>query len=126
MTRRTFRILNAILGAGLAVAALFAVTLDKLWILVVAVLCAAVLSYLLRMATKEVMHDERTTLLYQKAAASTIRLVLPLAAAASVILLLLRERFSDDVTLVAYVLSFSVCTILLVHLAFYSYYNRKH
>ncbi|MBN2099674.1 MAG: DUF2178 domain-containing protein [Dehalococcoidia bacterium] len=126
MTRKTFRVLHAVLGAGLAIAAVCAVTLHILWILVVAVVCATGLNYLLRKATKEVMNDERTSLLYEKAAGATLRLTMPIAAIASVVLLVLNDRISDDATLIAYVLSYAVCILLLVHLAFYSYYSRKH
>ena len=118
--------MNGVLGAGLGIAAVCAITLDSLWILVVAVICATVLSYVFRRATKEVMHDERTGLLYEKAAGATLRLTLPVAAIASAVLLVVKDRLSDDATLVAQVLSYAVCTVLLVHLGFYSYLNRKH
>ena len=123
MTRRTYMVLNAVL---LAAVMLCAVTLDSLWVLGVAVVCAIGLKMLLRRATKEVMKDERTTLLSEKAAGATLRLTLPLAAIGSLVLLLLKDRLSDDATQLAYVLSYAVSILLLVHLAFYSYYSRKH
>jgi uncharacterized membrane protein len=123
MTRRTYMVLNAVL---LAAVMLCAVTLDSLWVLGVAVVCATGLKMLLRRATKEVMKDERTTLLSEKAAGATLRLTLPLAAIGSLVLLVLKERLSDDAAQLAYVLSYAVCILLLVHLAFYFYYSRKH
>jgi uncharacterized membrane protein len=126
MTKKTFRILNVLLRAGLAIAVVCSITLGSLWILVAAVVCATGLSYLLRRATKEVMKDERTSLLYEKAAGATLRLTLPVAAVVSAILLALQGRVSRDAILVAYVLSFTLCILVLVHLVLYSYYNRKH
>ena len=93
---------------------------------IVAVILALGASYVLRRATREVRQDERTTLLYEKAAGATLGLALPITAVASLILLALQDRVSDDVTLVAYVLAYAICILLLIHLGFYSYYNRKH
>jgi uncharacterized membrane protein len=123
MTRITYVIVNAVV---LAIAVLCAITLDRLWVLVVGVVCATGLSIILRRARKEVAKDERATFLYEKAAGATLRLTLPLAAIGSLVLLLVKDRLSDDATQLAYVLSYAVCILLLVHLAFYFYYSRKH
>lgn len=124
MTRRPYVIVNAVV---LAITMLCAITLDRLWVLVVGVVCVTGLSIILRRARKkEVAKDERTTFLYEKAAGATLRLTLPLAAIGSLVLLLLKDRLSDDATQLAYVLSYAVCILLLVHLAFYFYYSRKH
>lgn len=123
MTRRTYVIVNAVV---LAITVLCAITLDRLWVLVVGVVCVTGLSIILRRTRREVAKDERTTFLYEKAAGATLRLTLPLAAIGSLVLLLLKDRLSDDATQLAYVLSYAVSILLLVHLAFYSYYSRKH
>jgi uncharacterized membrane protein len=124
MTRRTYVIVNAVV---LAITGLCAITLDRLWVLVVGVVCVTGLSIILRRARKkEVAKDERTTFLYEKAAGATLRLTLPLAAIGSLVLLLVKDRLSNDATQLAYVLSYAVSILLLVHLAFYSYYSRKH
>jgi uncharacterized membrane protein len=124
MTRRTYVIVSAVI---LAIVGICAITLDRLWILVVGVVCATGLSIILRRARKkEVAKDERTTYLYEKAAGATLRLTLPLAAIGSLVLLLVKDRLSNDATQLAYVLSYAVSILLLVHLAFYWYYSRKH
>lgn len=124
MTRRTYVIVNAVV---LATTMLCAITLDRLWVLVVGVVCVTGLSIILRRGRKkEVAKDERTTFLYEKAAGATLRLTLPLAAIGSLVLLLVKDRLSNDATQLAYVLSYAVSILLLVHLAFYWYYSRKH
>lgn len=123
MTRRTYVAVSAVV---LAIAAICAITLDSGWVLAVAVVCATGLSILFRRPRKEIAKDERTTFLYEKAAGATLRLTLPLAAIGSLVLLLLKDRLSDDATQLAYVLSYAVSILLLVHLAFYWYYSRKH
>ncbi len=114
MTRRTYVIVSAVI---LAIVGICAITLDSGWVLAVAVVCATGLSIILRRARKEVAKDERTTFLYEKAAGATLRLTLPLAAIGSLVLLLVKDRLSDDATQLAYVLSYAVSILLLVHLA---------
>ena len=43
-----------------------------------------------------------------------------------IILFALRERLSPEMAAAGYVLAYVACVLLLVHLAFYSYYSRKH
>jgi len=126
MRGRTFRISSALIAAALAVSIGWSIIARNFIVAILAVILAIGASYLLRRASREVTKDERTTLLYEKAAGSTMRLILPIIAVASLILLALQDRVSDDVTLVAYVLAYTTCVMLLLHLGFYSYYNRKH
>ena len=126
MRGRNFRVSSALIAAALAIAIGWSIVAGNFIVAIIAVILALGASYLLRRATRAVTQDERTTLLYEKAAGATIRLILPITAVASLILLALQDRVSDDVTLVAYVLAYTICILLLVHLGFYSYYNRKH
>ena len=126
MKGRSFRVSSALIAAALTVAIGWSIIARNFIVAILAVILAIGASYLLRRATREVTQDERTTLLYEKAAGSTMRLILPIIAVASLILLALQDRVSDDVTLVAYVLAYITCVMLLLHLGFYSYYNRKH
>jgi uncharacterized membrane protein len=93
--------------------------------LLTAVIMAMVLIYFFSRATKEVTQDERTHMLYAKASRAAVGLTVPLAAIVSVVLIALKEQLPHDVVLVAYTLSYFSCVILLVHRAFYSYYDRK-
>lgn len=126
MTGKTLRILTAVLSMVLALVVGWSITANNLIVPVVAVVLAMGLSYLLRRGTKEVTRDERTTLLYEKAAGATIRLCVPLAAFVGIILFALRERLSAEMVATGNVLAYVACILLLVHLAFYSYYVRKH
>jgi uncharacterized membrane protein len=126
MRGRTFRVSSALIAAALAVAIGWSIIERNFVVAIVAVILALGASYLLRRTSRAVTQDERTTLLYEKAAGATIRLTLPITAVASLILLALQDRVSDDVTLVAYVLAYTTCILLLIHLGFYSYYNRRH
>jgi len=126
MTRKTLRILTAVISVVLALVVGWSITAGNFVVPIVAVVLAIGLSYLLRRATKDVTRDERTTLLYEKAAGATIRVCVPLAAFIGIILFTLRERLSAELVSAGYVLAYVACVLLLVHLAFYSYYSRKH
>ena len=126
MTRKTLRILTAVISVVLALVVGWSITAGNFVVPIVAVVLAIGLSYLLRRATKDVTRDERTTLLYEKAAGATIRVCVPLAAFIGIILFTLRERLSAELVSAGYVLAYVACVLFLVHLAFYSYYSQKH
>jgi uncharacterized membrane protein len=126
MTRKTLRILTAVISVVLALVVGWSITAGNFVVPIVAVVLAIGLSYFLRRATKDVTRDERTTLLYEKAAGATIRFCVPLAAFVGIILFALRQRLSVELVSAGYVLAYVACVLLLVHLAFYSYYSRKH
>ena len=126
MTRKTLRISTAVISVILALVVGWSITAGNFVVPIVAVVLAIGLSYLLRRATKDVTRDERTTLLYEKAAGATIRFCVPVTAFVGVILFALRECLSAELVSAGYVLAYVACVLLLVHLAFYSYYGRKH
>ena len=126
MTRNTLRISTAVTSVVLALVVGWSITAGNFVVPVVAVVLAVGLSYLLRRATRDVTRDERTALLYEKAAGATIRFCVPVAAFVGIILFALRQRVSAELVSAGYVLANVACVLMLVHLAFYSYYSRKH
>ena len=126
MTRRTLRISTAVISVVLALVLGWSVIAGNFVVPIVAVVLAVGLSYFLRRATKDVTRDERTTLLYEKAAGLTIRICVPLVAVTGIILFIFRKSLPAELVSAGYVLAYVACVLLLVHLAFYSYYSRKH
>ena len=126
MTGKKLRIFTAIISGILAFVVGWSIAESNFIVPIVAVVLAIVLSYSLRRRVKEVTRDERTTLLYEKAAGATIRFCVPLAAIVAFILFLFREGLSAEAVAAAYVLAYFCCVLLIAHLAFYSYYSRKH
>jgi uncharacterized membrane protein len=126
MRSKTLRTLTAIIALVLALVVGWSVIAGNFFVPIIAVVLAIGLSYLLRRRTKEVTKDERTALLYEKAAGATIRFCVPLIAFIGIILFVLRERLSPEMAAAAYVLAYVACGLLIVHSAFYSYYSRKH
>jgi len=126
MTSKTLRILTAVIAVALALVVGWSITVGNFFVPIIAVVLAIGLSYLLRRRTKGVTKDERTALLYEKAAGATIRFCVPLVAFIGIILFVLRERLSPEMEAAGYVLAYVACGLLVVHSAFYSYYSRKH
>jgi putative transcriptional regulator len=126
MTSKTLRTLTAIIAVVLALVVGWSIIAGNFFVPIIAVVLAIGLSYLLRRRTKEVTKDERTALLYEKAAGATIRFCVPLVAVVGIILFALRDRLSPEMGAVGYVLAYVACGLLIVHSAFYSYYSRKH
>jgi uncharacterized membrane protein len=126
MTGNTQKRLTAVMSAVLAIVVGWAVVAGNIIVPLIAIALAAGLTYFLRRKTKDVMQDERTTLLYEKASGATIRVCVPAAALAGLVLFTFRDRLSAELVAAAYVLAYSACVLMLVQLAFYSYYDRKH
>jgi uncharacterized membrane protein len=126
MTSKTLRIFTAVIAVALAIVVGWSITTGNFFVPITAVVLAIGLNYLLRKRTKEVTKDERTALLYERAAGATIRFCVPLVAFIGIILFALRERLSPEMEAAGYVLAYVACGLLIVHSAFYSYYSQKH
>ena len=126
MTEKTLRRWTAVIALVLAAVAAGSIIANNFVILLVAVVLAMAVTYMLRRSVAEVTKDERTALLYEKAAWATIRFCVPMAALVSILLVALRDRLSVEMVAAGYVLAYVACALLLAHSAFYSFYNRKH
>jgi uncharacterized membrane protein len=126
MTTRMLRILAAAMVVVLALVIGWSIVTRNFIVPIIAIVLAVGLNYLLGRGTKEVTRDERTSLLYEKAAGATVRFCVPVAGVGAVIILALQDHLSAEIVSVAYTLAYTACVLLLVHLAFYTYYSRKH
>ncbi len=126
MKSRTIRILNAAIAGVLAIAISWSAVTGNFFVPIIAMVIAIGLTYFLRKQVKEVTKDERTTLLSQKAAMTTIGICVPLMALVGIMLFLLREHLSSELAAAGNVLAYIACILLLVHSLLYSYYARKY
>ena len=125
MTKRMYRTCTAVLSVALAIVVGWSVTAGNAVVPIVAVAVAVGLVYLCRKATKEVTGDERTRHIYEKASGATIMFLVPAMGLAAVVLLSLKENLSVELVFLGEALGYSVCMLLVVHLALYSYFSRK-
>jgi len=126
MKGKTLSVVTAAIAVVLAIVVGWSIVTRNFIVPIIAIVLAIGLSYFLRRRTKEVTRDERTSLLYERAAGATIRTCVPVAGAGAVIIIALQDLLPADMVSVAYTLAYTACVLLLVHLAFYSYYSRKH
>ena len=126
MKGKTLSVVTAAIAVVLAIVVGWSIVTRNFIVPIIAIVLAIGFSYLLRRGTKEVTRDERTSLLYERAAGATIRFCVPVAGVGAVIIIALQDHLSADMVSVAYTLAYTACMLLLVHLAFYSYYSRKH
>ncbi len=126
MTGKTLRKWTAAIAAALGAVVAGSIIANNFIIPLVAVVLAMGLTYVLRRRTKEVTKDERTILLYQKAAVATVSICVSIMALIGIVLFALRDRLSPEMAAAGYVLAYVACALLLVHSALYSYYARKY
>ncbi len=126
MSGKTLRRWTAIIAVVLAAVVAGSIIANNFIIPLAAVVVAMVLIYVLKRRVTEVTKDERTVLLYQKAATATISICVPIMALVGIILFALRERLSSEMAAAGYVLAYVACFLLLVHSALYSFYARKN
>jgi uncharacterized membrane protein len=126
MTTKTIRSLTAAIAVILAIVVAWSMIAGNFFVPIIAIVLAIGLSYLLKRRTKEITKDERTMLLYEKAAGATIRFCIPLVTIIGIILFVLREQLSPEMATASYVLAYVACGFLIANSAFYSYYSRKH
>ena len=125
MTKRMYKTCTAVLSVALAIVVGWSVTAGNAVVPIVAVAVAVGLAYLCRKATKEVTGDERTSRIYEKASAATMLFLVPAMGLTAVVLLSLKENLSVELVFLGEALGYSVCMLLVVHLARYSYFSRK-
>jgi len=126
MTAKTYRISIITTAIVLAGIMFWAMLVDNFIIGIVAALLAVTASFLLRRKIKVVTRDERSTLLFEKAAGATLRLCVPLAAFAGIVLIIFKDHVAYELTNPGQMLAYAACVLMLVHLAFYAYYSRKY
>lgn len=125
MTSKTLKTLTSVIAVILAIAVGWSAVTGNLFVPFIAIVLAIGLTYLFRRRTKEITKDERTALLYQKAAVGTIGLCVPIITLAGIVLFALREYLSPEIATTGYVLGYVACGLFLVYTGLYSYYSRK-
>ncbi len=86
MSAKTLRTWSAAIAVVLAVVVAWSITANNFMVPLITIVLAMGLTYVLRRRTKGVTKDERTTLLVQKAAVSTIRICIPIMSVLGIIL----------------------------------------
>ncbi len=86
---------------------------------------ALLLIRLCRRFTKEIMVDERIQKINERASATSYRISSILMAIVGIVFIAMRNSLPSEYEIVGSTLAYSVCAIMLIHLAFYSYYKNR-
>jgi uncharacterized membrane protein len=126
MNAKTFRVCRIAIVMALAILVGASVVAEwPLYVPFLGVLAALLLMRLCRNATKEVMVDERVRHVDAKASAIAFRVFSWLGALAALVLISLRSYVPAELFVAGETLAYSICALMLLHLGFYTYYNRK-
>jgi len=126
MTARTYRIIMRVIAPILAALIAIGIVLEwPLYIPFLAIAVALVAAGLLRRLVKEIMTDERSRRIDEKATVLAYRLYAWVTAAVVLVVLTLRSSLPSWVGVAGETLAYSLCGLMLVHLMTYTYYGRN-
>ncbi|MCD6589966.1 DUF2178 domain-containing protein [Candidatus Woesearchaeota archaeon] len=120
MDRKQFAIYAALVCAIMGAVVGYGVSKGNALLPVIAFSIGIVLIVLGKRGVKEVMEDERTHRISEKASRRIYQVFVMGAALAGTILIALNKHIE-----VGYTLAFSACALLVLYLVLYSYYNKK-
>ena len=116
------RVIATALAAVIAVAIVLEL---PLYIPLLAIMVALVISSILRRQVREIMADERNQRIQERAMSWSYRVYTIAGAAVSLIAIMLRSRFPDWAGIAGETLAYSICALMLIHLAFSYYFSKK-
>ncbi len=126
MSAGTFRLCKRVIVIATAMLVAISVVLQTSILLPLGVVIAALLLMrLCRRLTKEIMVDERIRRIDEKAATVAYRIFSIAMAIISLVFIMLRTSLPPEFSIIGTTLAYSVCTLMLIHLAFYSYYGSR-
>lgn len=126
MTAATYRTLMRIIAFALAALIAVSIVLElPLFVPVLVIMVALLIAGILRRRVKEVMADERNLRIYEKATAASYRVYTIVAAALALVAMILRSSLPEWAFIAGQTLAYSICALMLIHLAFTGYYETK-
>jgi len=125
MDRKTYAICGVIIAMSLGAVIGFSITTENIVLPIVAVAVGMALLYLCKIRVKEVMVDERTYEISEKASRKTFQIFTPSITIIGVILIALRNKYPDFAQS-GFTLAYSACALLILYNIFYMHYNKKY
>ena len=126
MSAKTYMFFSGVIVVALAVFIAWSVIMGMpLFVLIIGVVVALLLIRLCRRLTKEIMVDERLQTAGEKAAAISYRIFSIVIAVLGVGSLTMKQILPPEFSIIGETLVYSVCGLMLLHMAFYYYYEKK-
>ena len=120
-----FRIYKVLIAVVLGIAVAIAITTNIPMIALVAVVIAVALALVLERRNKEIVRDERISLISRKATSISFYGMLMLAAVIALGTALFRSQLPENVAFVGTIMGYFVCVALILNMCLYAYFSRK-
>ena len=126
MNYKSFRTWQAIFGGIIGAVTGASISTGNWIIPIITIIISISIMMVLRRRVKEIVADERTYAVAEKAARLTLSVVgIGMAIAGAILLALNRDTISSTAAQVGFALLYATCGLLVVNLAAYTYYSRK-
>ena len=126
MSAGVFKLCKRIIVVAMAlVVAMSIVRETSIFLPLGSVIVALLLLRLCRRFTKEIMMDERIRRIDEKAAALSYRAFSTAMAILALVFIMLRTNLPPEFSIIGTTMAYSVCALMLMHLAFYYYYEHR-
>jgi uncharacterized membrane protein len=125
MSYKTFRMIQGINGGILGAIMAVSVILGNWIVPIFAVIISLLILTVLRRRVKDIVVDERTYAISEKASRLTLQVISVGMALVGIILLAIYRGENKTLTQVAYTLEYATCALLVVNYIAYYYYRNK-
>ena len=126
MTARTYSVIMRVVVVALAAFVAVSVVVEMPFHFALAgVMVALVAAIIVRRFVREIMADERNRRIEEKAASVSYRVYTVVTASIALIVMLLRSSLPEWAGIAARTMAFSVCGLMLLHLAVTRYYGTR-
>ena len=122
---KNYQILRIIVAIFVATVVGLSVTIGTILPAILAIIIGAMISYIYKKKTNEILEDERITKVSEKASRISIVLFSISIACIGMFLIILRTEYSD-LTQAGFTLSYAAVALLTLYYIFYWYYDKKY
>jgi len=125
MDRKTYAICGVIIVMCLGAVTGWTMEVGNPILLIIAFITGISLLYLCKSRVKEVIEDERTCRISERASKKTLEIFMIVTAITSAILIASKDRYPELKNL-GFTLAYLICGLLTMYLFFYGYYAKKY
>jgi uncharacterized membrane protein len=122
---KNYQILRIIVAIFVGTVVGLSVTMGTILPAILAIIIGAMISYIYKKKTNEILEDERITKVSEKASRISIVLFSISIACIGMLLIILRNEY-PDLTPAGFTLSYAAVALLTLYYIFYWYYDKKY